>query len=189
MAQQVTLPDYKDRSLNHPSVLVSIDDYLDLYYQQNHGAQTMSTSDEDELRMKQWFMKAAVMSGWPAVGFMGRDALLSIVPLPTWVDESIDRDLQVLDSRMVEPLPDSPASASAAIEPPADTLTPDLDKTKEVVTVNAEEAQAVETTAQPVDTTKVGKTSSTGSNSRLHVSVAEVAAYGDTKQTNDYKRG
>lgn len=202
MVQQVKFPDYKDRSLNHPSVLVNLDDFLDMYYQQNYEAQTMSTSSEDDRRMKQWFTKAALMNGWPAIGFMGKDVLLSIVPLPTWVDETIDRDLETLDMRMGEPLPDpltepTPASpvqqldaassTSATLAQEYNTAATEVANAKEVVAVNAEDASA-QPAKQP-DTTVAGKTGSMGSVARVHVSFEEVAAYGDTKKSNDYKRG
>lgn len=170
MAQHTTFPDYKDRSLNHPSVLVNINEFLDLYYQQNPEVQTMSNSDEDQLRLKQWFANTALAKGWPTVGFLGKDALLSIaVPISDWLEVATD-DVSKIDNGAITNVTQTEA------------------ETQEGVPVEPVQTASTAEVKGP-DTTVPGNTGSSGCASRLHVSVDEVANSYGPKISHDYKRG
>jgi hypothetical protein len=79
MANAITFPDPDQRSDDAPMVIVQPNEILDLYYQSNPDTKTMSTSEEDKLTVHRWLTIEAVHKG--------RQALLSTLPLPEWVDE------------------------------------------------------------------------------------------------------
>ena len=72
MARPFSFPDPKDRSVNEPSTIVSGDQILGLYNQEN---------DEDRVRVndtvKQWFKDTALSNNWSNVQFTGNQAFLT----------------------------------------------------------------------------------------------------------------